>query len=82
MLLISLATILIDLFTMLLQTPKEECYLPEASSELVHTTPAKMRFYTTNERWFGMTYQEDREQVKQEILKKIQQRIYPEKLWK
>ncbi len=63
-------------------TAKEECYLPEASSELVHTTPAKMRFYTTNERWFGMTYQEDREQVKAEILNKIKQRIYPEKLWK
>lgn len=62
-------------------TEKEECYLPEASSELVHTTDAKMRFYTTNERWFGMTYQEDRDQVKKEIMEKIREGIYPEKLW-
>ena len=61
---------------------KEESYLPEASSEMIKNTDAKMRFYTTQERWFGMTYSEDRQMVKDEISKKIQQHIYPEKLWK
>jgi len=62
-------------------TPKEECYLPEASSEMIQTTSARMRFYTTQEKWFGMTYQEDRENVKQEIASMIDQGLYPKKLW-
>ena len=63
-------------------TEKEECYLPEGASLMVNQGVGKMRFYTTNERWFGMTYQEDRQIVKDEIAKKIAQRVYPEKLWK
>ncbi len=63
-------------------TAKEESYLPEASNEMINKTDAKMRFYTTQERWFGMTYSDDREMVKNEIKKKIQQHVYPEKLWK
>ncbi len=63
-------------------TAKEESYLPEASNEVINKTEAKMKFYTTQERWFGMTYSDDRQMVKDEILKKIQQHVYPEKLWK
>jgi len=65
-----------------ISTEKEECYLPEGASLMVNQGVGKMRFYTTNERWFGMTYQEDRQIVKDEIAKKIAQRVYPEKLWK
>ena len=32
-----------------------------------------MRFYTTNEQWFGMTYKEDRELVKTKIKEKLMQ---------
>ncbi len=62
-------------------TAKEECYLPEASSEMIQTGFAKMRFYTTQEKWFGMTYQEDRDNVKQEIASMIDRGLYPKKLW-
>jgi hypothetical protein len=31
--------------------------------------------------WFGMTYPEDRQIVKDEIAKKIAEGYYPEKLW-
>ena len=65
-----------------ISTEKEECYLPEGASLMVNQGVGKMCFYTTNERWFGMTYQEDRQIVKDEIAKKIAQRVYPEKLWK
>ena len=63
-------------------TEKEECYLPEGASKIVNDGIGKMRFYTTDERWFGMTYQEDRQIVKDELAKKIDEGIYPEKLWK
>ena len=63
-------------------TDKEECYLPEGASVMVNDKIGKMRFYTTSERWFGMTYQEDRQIVKDELEKKIAEGIYPKKLWK
>lgn len=65
-----------------ISTEKEECYLPEGASLMVNSGVGKMRFYTTNERWFGMTYQEDRQIVKDELAKKIAHGVYPEKLWK
>jgi hypothetical protein len=63
-------------------TEKEECYLPDGASEMVNNGIGKMRFYTTSERWFGMTYQEDRQIVKDELARKIAEGVYPEKLWK
>ncbi|MGI6432607.1 MAG: hypothetical protein ACOXZ4_01905 [Sphaerochaetaceae bacterium] len=63
-------------------TEKEECYLPEGASLLVNKQAGTMRFYTTTARWFGMTYQEDRQIVKDELAQKIAQREYPHKLWK
>lgn len=65
-----------------ISSEKEECYLPEGSSLMVREGVGKMRFYTTTERWFGMTYQEDRQIVKDEIAQKIAGHVYPEKLWK
>ena len=60
---------------------KAECYLPEGSSKLVTSGAGKIKFYTTQERWFGMTYQEDRAIVKDEIAQKIAGGYYPTKLW-
>lgn len=62
-------------------TEKTECYLPEGASEIVKSNQGKLKFYTTNEKWFGMTYSEDRDNVKKELDKKIKEGYYPEKLW-
>ncbi len=61
---------------------KAESYLPEGASEIVQQGLGKVRFYTTNEQWFGMTYKEDRELVKTKIKEKIDAGVYPEKLWR
>jgi len=61
---------------------KAECYLPEGASDLVVSGQGKIKFYTTDERWFGMTYVEDRQTVKEEIGKKIATGYYPEQLWR
>ena len=61
--------------------PKSEALLPVAASDIVKKGEGKIKFYTSTERWFGMTYPEDREIVKQEIAKKIEEGYYPEKLW-
>lgn len=62
-------------------TMKSECYLPEGASEIVNSKEGKLKFYTTTEKWFGMTYSEDRENVKKELAKKTKEGYYPEKLW-
>ncbi len=63
-------------------TEKGESYLPNGASDLVTKNEGKMRFYTTQEKWFGMTYSEDREIVKGELADKIAKGYYPEKLWR
>ncbi len=61
---------------------KAECYLPNGASNIVTKNEGKIRFYTTQESWFGMTYSEDRENVKEQLAKKIRSGYYPEKRWK
>lgn len=60
---------------------KAEAYLPEGASCIVSKGKGKIKFYTSPESWFGMTYPEDRAIVKTEIAKKIENGYYPEKLW-
>ena len=61
---------------------KTECLLPESASMLVNKGLGNIKCYTTTERWFGMTYPEDRIIVKNEIAQKIKEGYYPEFLWK
>ncbi len=61
--------------------PKAEALLPAAASEIVHNQKGSIKFYTSTEKWFGMTYPEDREIVKREISSKIDSGYYPERLW-
>ncbi|MGP1588212.1 MAG: nucleotidyltransferase family protein [Treponemataceae bacterium] len=60
---------------------KAEAYLPEAAGVLVNSGKDTMKVYPSKERWFGMTYPEDKENVKAEIAEKIKSGYYPEKLW-
>lgn len=64
-----------------ISSEKLECLLPEGASALVHQGLGTLKCYTTTERWFGMTYPEDRLIVKNEIAKKIKEHYYPELLW-
>lgn len=64
-----------------LALPKAEALLPVAASDIIKHGKGKIKFYTSTENWFGMTYPQDREIVKQEIAKKIQSGYYPEYLW-
>ena len=64
------------------KSEKGEIYLPNGASNIVTKNEGHMRFYTTQEKWFGMTYSEDREIVKEALAHKIIKGYYPEKLWK
>ena len=62
-------------------SPKAEALLPVAASDIIKNGEGLVKVFTSSESWFGMTYPEDREIVKQEIAKKIKEGYYPEKLW-
>lgn len=61
--------------------PKKEALLPVAASDIVRHGNGTIKFYTSSEKWFGMTYPEDREIVKAEIAAKVASGYYPEPLW-
>jgi hypothetical protein len=60
---------------------KAEALLPVAASDIVKNGEGIIKFFTSAESWFGMTYPEDRDIVKAEIAKKIEKGYYPEQLW-
>ncbi len=60
---------------------KAEALLPAAASDIVKNKEGSIKFFTSTERWFGMTYPEDRAIVKEEIAKKIEENYYPDPLW-
>ncbi|OJF76114.1 MAG: hypothetical protein BKP49_08155 [Treponema sp. CETP13] len=60
---------------------KAEALLPVAAGDIVKRGDGKVKFYSSPEKWFGMTYPKDKEIVKSEIAKKIDSGYYPELLW-
>ena len=64
-----------------LSLPKAEALLPVASSQMIEQGKGKIKMFTSEESWFGMTYPQDKEVVKDEIAKKIAENYYPAKLW-
>lgn len=58
-----------------------EFFLPDVVGDLVSEGKARVRVLQTHERWFGMTYREDREVVKLAIAELVRAGVYPAKLW-
>ncbi|MBO4409189.1 MAG: hypothetical protein J5775_00390 [Spirochaetales bacterium] len=61
--------------------PKTEVLLPNCAGEMVNRGAGTIRVFSTTEKWFGMTYKEDRETVRENLALKTNQGIYPERLW-
>jgi NDP-sugar pyrophosphorylase family protein len=60
---------------------KAEFFLPEVVGDLIREKRATVKVLPANDRWFGVTYQEDRSRVKQAIQNLIRGGVYPERLW-
>lgn len=58
-----------------------EMYLPNMVGDLLEQNLATVKILPTTDPWFGITYPDDKEKVKQAILTLHQQGIYPEQLW-
>jgi hypothetical protein len=60
---------------------KKEFLLPTAVGDLVDSNKAKIKVLETSDRWFGVTYKEDKESVIAAIRNLIDKGIYPNKLF-
>ncbi len=61
---------------------KKEYLLPNIVDKLLKEKRANVKVLETKDRWFGVTYKEDKEIVQRAFSKLIQNGVYEEKLWK
>ena len=60
---------------------KSEFYIPFLVNELVGKGRSSVKILDGKEKWFGMTYREDREMVIARIRELVDRGIYPDNLW-
>lgn len=61
---------------------KAEYLLPSIVDELIKEGSAQVKVLDTNDKWFGVTYQEDKYMVQSSLKKLVEQGVYPEALYK
>ena len=60
---------------------KAESVLPIMVNDMLSQGELQVASKTSDDRWFGMTYKEDRDSVIADISKLVQDGVYPRKLW-
>lgn len=60
---------------------KCEYFLPFVVDELLKENKAQVKVLETSEKWYGVTYKEDRKSVSEALGRKVTEGVYPEKLW-
>ncbi|HZD56389.1 MAG TPA: hypothetical protein VE136_06690 [Anaerolineales bacterium] len=73
------SSFLTDNSTNLLQP---EFYPPEVVNQLLDEKRATVKVLPTQERWFGVTYRQDRSEVQKAVLNLIHEGVYPRFLWR
>jgi len=58
-----------------------EYFLPHVVSTMIQKDLAQVQVISTNEKWFGMTYQEDKIRVQQALNQLAHKNVYPHGLW-
>lgn len=61
---------------------KGEYFLPAIVSQLLEERKAQVKVLTSRDKWYGVTYQEDRPAVVTALAKMTEREIYPAPLWK
>lgn len=63
------------------KNPKAEFFIPLLVNAMIHNGKGKVKVVSGGDIWFGVTYQEDKEEVSRRIKAFVDKGIYPEKLW-
>jgi hypothetical protein len=61
---------------------KAEYFLPDLVDELIRMGKVEVPVLLTDEKWFGMTYQEDRDMVSGKLAGLVKQGLYPSPIWR
>jgi len=61
--------------------PKAECLLPVMADHLMKTAELRISVLQSEDRWFGMTYQQDRASVAEALAGLHRDGVYPQRLW-
>lgn len=59
----------------------DEFLLPISVDEMIRKNAAEIKLLTTDSKWFGVTYVQDKPLVEQCVLKCIEDGVYPNRLW-
>ena len=59
-----------------INVPKSECYIPNVVSELIETDVKNVEMLTAEDKWYGVTYKEDKEMVVNAIAKMVADGLY------
>ena len=60
---------------------KGEFYLPTVVSQLLNEKKARVRVLESHDKWYGVTYKEDKPTVVEAMARMRKEGLYPEKLW-
>jgi choline kinase len=71
----------IDFLETSIEIPKSEFYIPFVVFEMIRAGQTKVEVLKADSPWFGVTYQEDKPFVIEQIQKLTDQGVYPGKLW-
>ncbi len=74
-------------FSQFLENPEinleiDEYFLPAVVQKLIQEKKAVVKVLPTREKWFGVTYQEDKSKAQRKIMELIRRRVYPDPLWR
>jgi len=61
--------------------PKSEFLIPKVADELIKLGKATFKVLPTSQKWFGVTYPEDKPIVQENIAQLVKDGVYPEKLF-
>lgn len=61
--------------------PKSELFIPNVLDEMIDSNQVKVKVLTSNDKWFGVTYKEDKPMVIKRLRTLIDEGVYPESLW-
>ncbi len=61
--------------------PKAEFFIPLIGDELIKSGEASFKVIPTDQKWFGVTYKEDKPIVQKSISELVENGTYPESLW-
>ncbi|BDD10719.1 nucleotidyltransferase [Fulvitalea axinellae] len=65
-----------------IEQPKAEFYLPSVVNELVKNGSSQVKVLDTDDKWFGVTYREDKLVAIERIKELVAKNVYPSNLWK